>query len=96
MTTSEKKFTVENATQLLQAKTEKNLASKVYNVLNSHGKVCLQKNKQYTFKNKNKTITLEYTTSERTTFDVKEFAEAHPKLYQNFMRTTEMVTLNIK
>ena len=96
MTNSEKKFTTENAVQLLQAKDNKNLATKVYNVLNSHGKQSLQKNKTYTYKSKKQTITIEYTTSERTAFDVKKFAEAHPKMYKNFMSTKEMVTLNIK
>ena len=96
MTNSEKKFTKENAVQLLTAKDNKNLATKVYNVLNSHGKQSLEKNKTYTFKNKKQTITIEYITSERTAFDVKKFAEAHPKMYKNFMSTNEVVTLNIK
>jgi len=96
MTNNEKKFTTENAVQLLTARNDKNLATKVYNVLNSHGKQSLQKNKTYTYKSKKQTITLTYTTSNQTKFNEKEFAEAHPKMYQNFMRTKEMVTLNIK
>jgi hypothetical protein len=96
MTSKEKKFTLENAVQLLEAKIQKNLASKVYDVLNSHGKQCLEKNKKYTWQNKGKVISLEYTTSERTSFDTKKFAEAHPKMYQNFMSTNEVVTINIK
>ena len=97
LTKKEKAFTTLNAQDLFVAREKKNAGTKVYNVLNSHGKQSLTIDKEYTFNTKKHgKLSLRYTKGNRTAFDEKAFAEKHPGIYKKFMTTNTVTIANIK